>query len=223
MIQAPLSSKRTAKYPATPTFLQHIWSRQITKTLFDYAITIPALLILAPLMLVIAIAIKLESAGPVFHRRQTLGLHGREFTAYTFRTVFIDGDDRLIRNRDQWVAVLRNGRVDDDPRVTRVGRFLRLSALDQLPYLFNILGRDMTLVGPRALTRKDIMRYGRRRVDMLTSVLPGLTGLWQLQSQTRSEADRLETELSYVENWSVRLDLAILFGTLTAAFRGQTA
>lgn len=223
MIQAPQSTIRSLNNNVVLPLLHSLWSRQITKTMLDYAITLPALLMLAPLMLIIAIAIKLESPGPVFYRRRKLGLHGREFTALTFRTAFVDGEDRLIRNREQWVAFLRNGRAMDDPRITRVGRFLRQSGLYQLPYLFNILSRDMALIGPQALTRKDMMRYGRRRVEMLTSVLPGLTGPWQLQSQKGSTADPLESELFYVQNWSVRLDLSILFNSLAVAFKGQAA
>lgn len=194
--------------------------KRFLKAAFDYAIALPALLLLSPLMLAIALFIKLESPGPIFWRRRVLGLNGREFTAYQFRTIYIDSDDRLIRNRQQWVAILRGAKAAD-PRVTRVGRFLRQTGLDVLPRLFNILFRDMSLVGPHAVTRQDIMRYGRKRVELLTSVTPGLTGIWQLNALKKSPSERLTLEMEYINNWTPWLDFKILLNTLTIVLQQQ--
>ena len=130
---------------------------RVLKLGLDYALTIPTLLLIAPLLLIIAALIKLDSPGPVFYRRRVVGRRGREFDAYKFRTMHIDGEDRLIANREQWMEVL-NGSVDNDPRLTRVGRFLRRYGLDELPRLFNVLNRTMSLVGPRMMTRVELLK-----------------------------------------------------------------
>ena len=121
-----------------------------------------------------------------------------------------------MRNRQQWVEILRGKQVTSDPRVTRIGYFLRRAGLDHLPRLFNIIARHMSLVGPYILTRKDAMRIDRQRIEAITSVLPGLTGLWQVGSKSPSPKERTSLELEYVSNWSLRLDLRILFNTFLA-------
>lgn len=193
--------------------------RRLIKSAFDYIIVIPALISLAPLMMIIAVLIKLESSGPVLHRRQVLGRKGREFNVYTFRTVYIDGDERLLHNRDQWVALLRGRQNVHDPRVTRVGIFLRRFGLDQLPSLLNILARHMSLVGPYIMTKKDMLRIDRSRIEAITAELPGLTGLWQVSAQNAPEDERASLELNYISNWSLSLDVHILLATFTAVRR----
>jgi len=167
-------------------------------------------------MLIIALAIKLESPGPIFHRRRVLGKSGQEFNMITFRTIYINGSERLIANRQQWVALLRHERNAHDPRITRTGLFLRRFGLDVLPKMFNILLRQMSLVGPQAIARRDLMRIGRKRAQAVTSILPGITGLWQIQARNTTLTDRLNIDLQYVHNWSFRLDLQILAGTFSA-------
>lgn len=195
--------------------------RTVAKIGIDYAFTLPALFFISPLLLFIAFLIKLESPGPVFYRQRVLGLNGREFYAYKFRTMYVNANEVLLRHRQEWVGMLQGRPGARDPRLTRVGFFLRQSGLDELPRLFNILTRDMSLVGPKAITRREIMRYGRRRVDALTSVMPGLTGLWQLHSQKEAADERVNLELEYINNWSPWLDIKILFGTLTAVWKHQ--
>lgn len=220
MLQTPVSAKEILKKVVKENKVrisrQHNWRlKRVVKAGLDYAITLPALILLLPLILLIVILIKLESEGPIFFRQRVLGLNGREFDAYRFRTMFINGDDLLIQNRQEWVALLRNGRSNNDPRMTKVGRFLQRTGLNELPRLFNILSRDMTIVGPYMVTRKEILRYGRRQIDMITSVRPGLIGLWQLSQQTDDNNDRLSLEKEYIQNWSLRLDLSIIFNTFT--------
>ncbi len=195
--------------------------KRLVKVAFDYAIVIPALVSLAPLMMIIALLIKLESPGPVLHRRRVLGRRGREFNVYKFRTVYVNSNERLIENRDQWIELLRNGQAANDPRVTRVGSYLRRFGLDQLPSLLNILARHMSLVGPYIMTKKDTLRVDRNRIEAITSELPGLTGLWQVNAQNTAAVDRTNVELDYISNWSLRLDIHILLATFGAVRQGQ--
>ena len=196
------------------------WMNRWLKLGLDYALTIPTLLLIAPLLLVIAALIKLDSPGPVLYRRRVVGRNGREFDAYKFRTMYIDGNDRLIANRSQWMEVLQ-GDIESDPRLTRVGRFLRRYGLDELPRLFNVLNRTMSLVGPRMMTRAELLKFGHR-IDGYCSVQPGLTGLWQVSGHSRRVDDRIELESRYVRDWSIGLDLHILLQSVFVAF-GATA
>jgi lipopolysaccharide/colanic/teichoic acid biosynthesis glycosyltransferase len=216
MISAPVSSRVGQENRSERSLLSSAKLQRLVKVAFDYALTIPALIAVAPMMLLIALLIKLESPGPVLHRRRVIGRRGREFNMYQFRTTYVDGNQRLLRNRQQWVAILRRERAGRDPRVTRIGYFLRRSGLDHLPRLFNIVARHMSLVGPYFLTRKDVMRIDRQRIEAITSVLPGLTGLWQVGSRNNSSGERASLELAYVSNWSLRLDFQILFSTFLA-------
>lgn len=187
------------------------------KYALDFALVVPTLILISPLLLLIALLIKLDSPGPVFYRRLVVGQFGREFAAYKFRTMYIDNNARLMRRRDEWMEVLRGGDIDNDPRLTRVGRFLRRTGLDELPRLFNVLDGTMSLVGPRMMTRTELMKVGHR-VDGYTAVRPGLTGLWQVRGHSRNFADRARLESEYISNWSVLLDVRILLQTVLVAF-----
>ena len=186
------------------------------KFCLDYALTIPTLLLIAPLLFVVALLIKLDSPGPVFYRHRVVGRNGREFDAYKFRTMYIDGNDKLIADRGVWMEVL-NGGIDNDPRLTRVGRFLRRYGLDELPRLLNVLNRTMSLVGPRMMTRTELLKFGHR-INGYTSVLPGMTGLWQVSGHSRRIDDRVELETRYVREWSILLDMQILVQSVIVAF-----
>lgn len=212
MIQAPATTKARV-FPKTT-------ARRINNLLkfsLDYALTIPTLLLITPLLLVIALLIKLDSPGPILYRMRMVGKNGREFESFKFRTMFINGNNRLLANRDQWMEVLRAGEIDSDPRLTRVGRFLRRYGLDELPRLFNVLNRTMSLVGPRMMNRSELLRFGYR-VQGYTSVLPGMTGLWQVSGHNRDLNVRAELESDYIRNWSVLLDMKILLQSVVVAF-----
>ena len=208
---------------AMPFLWRHPRLKNVIKMVFDYTIVIPALFFLSPLLLIITVLILLESPGPILYRMRVLGLNGVEFQAYKFRVMFLDADDRLIQNRQQWVSVLRGDRSQRDPRFMRIGWFLRRSGLEELPRLLNILNRDMSLVGPRAVTRQDVMKYGRSNIDVMTSVLPGLTGLGQLRGVMLSATEHVDLEMQYINNWSPWLDMKILVNTFSTAFKGQPA
>ena len=211
MYQAPANNTVNA-LPALGMRRMNRW----LKFSLDYALTIPTLLLIAPLLLVISLLIKLDSPGPVFYCRRVVGRNGREFNAYKFRTMHINSDDRLIADRGVWMEVL-NGSIDNDPRLTRTGRFLRRYGLDELPRLFNVLNRTMSLVGPRMMTRAELLKFGHR-INGYTSVLPGMTGLWQVNGHSRRIDDRVELETRYVREWSILLDMQILVQSVIVAF-----
>lgn len=186
------------------------------KLILDYALTVPTLLLITPLLMIIALLIKVESPGPALYRVRVVGRNGREFDAFKFRTMFVNGNARLIANRDQWMEVL-NGNMLNDPRLTRVGRFLRTYGLDELPRLFNVLNRTMSLVGPRMMTRNELFKFGHR-IEGYTDVLPGLTGPWQVSGHNPRTNKRVELETNYIHNWSFIQDVRILFRSVMVAF-----
>lgn len=211
MFQAPTNNNVNS----IPTVNMSRMNRRF-KLALDYALTIPTLLLIAPLLLVISLLIKLESPGPVLYRRRVVGRNGREFDAYKFRTMYVDADNKLITDREVWMEVL-HGDLDHDPRLTRIGRLLRRYGLDELPRLLNVLNRTMSLVGPRMMTRAELLRFGHR-INGYTSVLPGMTGLWQVSGHSRRLDDRIELETRYVHEWSMLLDMQILAKSVVVAF-----
>jgi exopolysaccharide biosynthesis polyprenyl glycosylphosphotransferase len=187
--------------------------RRMVKGFVDRAFAAVALVLLAPVMAVIALAVKLTSEGPVLYRQQRIGLNGRPFTMLKFRSMVVGADRQL--------GVLRNANICDgllfklrsDPRVTPLGRWLRRLSLDELPQLLNILGGTMSLVGPRPPLPDEVALYDPF-VSRRLLVKPGLTGLWQISGRSDlpwEESVRLD--LRYVENWSLALDLLILWKT----------
>ena len=198
-------------------------ARQAIKTLFDRAAAASALLLLAPLFVAIALAIKLGDGGPVLFRQVRVGRNGRPFHVCKFRTMVTDAEEQraLLEARNEASGVLF--KIKDDPRVTRAGIWLRRFSLDELPQLFNVLVGQMSLVGPRPALPEEAARYGdfvRRRL----AVRPGITGLWQVSGRSDlawEEAVRLD--LRYVENWSFALDLQILWKTWSAVTHGDGA
>ena len=221
MILAPVSPSAKLENSKTRVLRYSPNLQPLVKVAFDYVVVIPAMILLAPMMLFIALLIKLESPGPVLHRQRVLGRMGREFNVFQFRTKYVNGDERLLQNRRQWVAIIHHDRTARDPRITRTGHFLRRTGLNHLPRLFNIVGRHMSLVGPYVMTRKDAIRINRQRIEAVTSVLPGVTGLWQVNSRNTSTRERTNLELEYINNWSLRLDIQILLNTFVAVREEQ--
>jgi exopolysaccharide biosynthesis polyprenyl glycosylphosphotransferase len=198
-------------------------ARQAIKSIFDRLAALSGLILLAPLFVTIAVAIKLGDAGPVLFRQVRVGRNGRPFHVCKFRTMVTDAEEQRARleARNEASGVLF--KIKDDPRVTRAGTWLRRYSLDELPQLFNVLAGQMSLVGPRPALPEEAARYGdyvRRRL----AVRPGITGLWQVSGRSDlpwEEAVRLD--LRYVENWSFALDLQILWKTWSAVTRGDGA
>ena len=193
----------------------------------DLALAALCSLAALPLLAAIAIAIKLTSPGPVFYGHLRRGRANRPFQAWKFRTMVSDADAVLARHlseheeaREEWRATQKLAR---DPRITAVGRWLRRTSLDELPQLWNVLRREMSLVGPRPIIDAEIERYGRGYA-LYQRVLPGLTGLWQVSGRNRLPyEERVKLDLYYVTNWSFWLDLYILARTLRAVVQGEGA
>jgi exopolysaccharide biosynthesis polyprenyl glycosylphosphotransferase len=207
---------------------------RVTKRGFDVAVAASALVLLAPVWMIVALLIKLDSKGAVFYRQERVGMDGRVFLFLKFRTMRADADDAAHR---EYQRKLIAGRPDtnlgddarpvyklrDDPRVTRVGRALRRLSLDELPQLLNVLRGDMSIVGPRPPIPYEVEAYElwhRKRLDMK----PGLTGLWQVSGRNRLSFDEMvRLDLFYIENWSLLLDLKIILRTLPVMLRGDNA
>lgn len=205
------------------------------KRLSDLVISTVAILVLSPVWLFVSILIKLDSKGAVLFRQERVGMDGRIFLCYKFRTMSANSDDHLHRE-----AYQKNiggdsdanagdadepvfGKVKDDPRVTRLGKRLRRSSFDELPQLLNVLKGDMSIVGPRPPIPYEVEEYDiwhRKRLDMK----PGITGLWQVSGRNRlTFAEMVKIDLFYIENWSLWLDLKIILLTLPAVLRGDGA
>jgi len=192
------------------------------KATLDLVVTVLVLILLSPLLALIALTIKIDSPGPAIYRRRVLGLRGREFDALKFRTMRSDwqraAQDDGVRN--QFVVGVK---PRNDVRVTGLGRFLRRYSLDELPQLFNVLKRDMSLVGPRMISQEEVAFYGKWAMNLLT-VRPGITGLWQVSGRADLTYDeKVGLDMYYIRNYSIWLDLQILFRTVLVVLRGRGA
>lgn len=193
------------------------------KLVLDYAITIPGIIALAPLFLALAIIVKLDSPGPVIYKRRVMGINGRYFYAYKFRTMHVNGDDILAQYPDLQAELAQNHKLKKDPRITSIGNFLRKSSLDELPQLFNVLKRDMSLVGPRMISPAEMEKYNDWGLNLLT-VLPGITGLWQVSGRSDISYDgRVQLDMYYIRNWTIWLDIQLLIQTVPAILKGRGA
>jgi exopolysaccharide biosynthesis polyprenyl glycosylphosphotransferase len=193
----------------------------IVKRVLDISVATTGLVFLAPLLLVIALAIRSRDGAPVLFRQERVGLHGRRFSVLKFRTMVRDAEARLSELASRSEVKGAAFKMTDDPRVTPTGRFLRRSSLDELPQLWNVLRGEMSLVGPRPALPREVDGYDlwhRRRLSMK----PGITGLWQVSARRSSEFDRwAELDLSYIDRWSLWLDVKILVRTVPAAIEGR--
>jgi exopolysaccharide biosynthesis polyprenyl glycosylphosphotransferase len=198
--------------------------RRVVKGLFDRTVATTAIILLSPLLLAIAVAVRLTSSGPALFRQTRVGVRGRRFTMYKFRSMHTDAEARLaavseLNEKSDGLLF----KIRDDPRVTGVGKLLRRYSLDELPQLFNVLKGDMSLVGPRPPLPSEVALYAddvRRRL----LVKPGVTGLWQVSGRSDlSWEHSVRLDLRYVENWSLIWDFEILWRTLYAVVRGSGA
>lgn len=201
----------------------------ITKRLFDVAFCILLLPLILPTMFIIAILIKVDSKGPAIFKQRRMGRGGKAIMIYKFRTMYMNSDeilkDYLMNNphaREEWELFrkLKKG----DPRITRIGKFLRRTSLDELPQIFNVLKGEMSLVGPRPVSEEEIEKYYREFSDFYYEVQPGITGLWQVSG--RNETDfprRVFLDSIYALNWSLWLDIVILIKTIKSVVKGEGA
>ena len=196
--------------------------KRFGKRLIDTVLSLIALIILSPLLLITALAVKLSSPGPVLFKQQRLGLHGKVFTIYKFRSMYIDAEERKkeLQSRNEVKGLMF--KMENDPRITRVGKFIRKTSIDELPQFYNVVKGDMSLVGTRPPTEDEFEKYNqyyRRRISMT----PGLTGMWQVSGRSEIENfdDVVKYDLQYIDNWSLWLDIKILFKTVVVVIAGR--
>jgi Undecaprenyl-phosphate galactose phosphotransferase WbaP len=201
--------------------------RQWAKRILDLALILMGSIVCIPLCILVALWVKWDSPGPVFYSQRRIGFGGEEFRAWKFRSMIRDADgvlqEYLAGNpelREEWE---RDHKLRNDPRLTRAGRFLRRTSLDELPQLWNVWKGEMSLVGPRPIVYAEVSRYGAS-FGLYTKVKGGITGLWQVSGRTDTTYDqRVQLDKFYVRNWSVWLDLCILFRTIGIVFIGKGA
>lgn len=197
------------------------------KRLIDFILSFVAIIILSPLFIILAVLIKVTSPGPVFFKHKRLGLNGKIIEIYKFRSMVINAqeilDKLLAENPELRKEYEETYKLKNDPRITKIGKFLRKTSLDELPQLFNVLKGDLSLVGPRPIVLKEINKYGEYG-KFLLRVPPGVTGLWQISGRSDVDYDeRVEMDMQYITNWNIWLDLNILFKTIPAVLKKDGA
>ena len=180
-----------------------------------------------PLVLIVSILVKCTSKGPVFYGHKRIGRNGKEFKCWKFRSMAIDADKQLEKilaenpkMREEWE---RDRKFTDDPRVTKIGKILRKTSIDEIPQFFNVLTGEMSFIGPRPVTKPELEKYGSK-ADYVLTVKPGLSGMWQIsgRSDTGYE-ERITLDSYYIQNWSVWLDLWIIIKTIYVVLKGKGA
>lgn len=199
----------------------------LSKRILDFSIAACALLILWPLFIILIVLVKLDSEGPAFYVHERIGLAGKKIGLYKFRSMttkyktFAEFYESLNKEqKEEWDA---NYKLEHDPRITKIGHFLRKTSLDELPQLLNIIKGEMSFVGPRPLVDDELDKYGDQR-DRYLSVLPGLTGYWAVHGRSATTyEERMKMELYYVDNCSMKMDVKIFLDTFSAVLRTDEA
>jgi Undecaprenyl-phosphate galactose phosphotransferase WbaP len=198
-----------------------------SKRLLDLFIVIFGGIIMLPFLLLIALLIKLSSKGPALYRHKRLGQNGREIGVFKFRSMVADADEKLTvmlekdpKLREEWEGYHK---LKNDPRITGIGKFLRRTSFDEFPQLLNVLAGEMSLVGPRPVTKEEVEKYGEN-YHRIFSVKPGMTGLWQVSGRSDTDYnERISYDSYYLQSWSVWLDLWVLYKTLGVVLWGKGA
>lgn len=196
----------------------------ILKRFIDIIIGTIGLIVCIPIFIIIGIAIKIDSKGPVFFKHKRIGKHGKKLEIYKFRTM-IENAEEAMKNftEEQKKEFAENFKLENDPRVTRVGKILRKTSLDELPQIINILKGEMSIIGPRPVVKSELEKYGSNQNKFL-SVAPGLTGYWAANGRSDvSYEERMALELYYVNNRSLILDMKIFFKTIGSVLKGRGA
>lgn len=203
---------------------KHRYIYRFIKRVFDIISSLLLFIVISPLLLIVAISIKIDSRGPVLFKHKRIGYHGKEIYLYKFRSMVVNAED-LIKSftPEQQREWKENYKLENDPRVTRVGKFIRKTSIDELPQLLNIMGGSLSVVGPRPVIGEELDKYGNNK-DKLLSVKPGLTGYWASHGRSNTSYDkRMAMELYYVDNASIALDIRILFKTVISVFKKEGA
>lgn len=198
---------------------------RIVKRCFDIVVSALMLVLLSPVFLMVALLIHHEDHGPALYRHRRIGKGGQPFDCLKFRSMRIDSAEMMIRfTPEQRAEFAKYHKLKDDPRITRIGNFLRNSSLDELPQLWNILIGQMSFVGPRPITEVELEQYDPKQREKYESVLPGLTGMWQASGRNNlTFKQRMYYDAYYVDHQSIWLDIKILFKTFSAVLNGEGA
>ncbi len=202
-------------------------TQQVIKRFIDLALITVSLPILIPLFVLIAVVIKLDSPGPIFYSQKRVGHNGQEILMWKFRSMMLNAEKVLEHylEKDEALRVEweQNFKLKRDPRITRVGNFLRRTSLDELPQLWNVLKREMSVIGPRPIVADEIPLY-HDDFEIYKQVLPGMTGMWQISGRNNlNYEERVSLDVYYVQNWSIWLDMHILMHTVITALQGRGA
>lgn len=200
---------------------------KFVKGAFDFIVALAAIVAISPLLLIISAIVYLGDPGPVIYGQLRIGKNGKAFKMWKFRSMYKNADKMINQLTDeQRQQYITEFKIDNDPRITPVGNFLRKTSLDELPQLFNVLCNDMSLVGPRPLIESEIQTYYADMFDTLLSVKPGVTGYWQAYARnnaTYQSGQRQQMEMYYVSHASIMLDIKILFRTVVSVLRKDGA
>lgn len=196
----------------------------ILKKIFDVSISFISLILLSPIFLILAILVKLDSKGPVFYAHKRKGKNRSDIKIYKFRTMYSNADEIFQSfTTEQKEEYYKNFKLDNDPRVTKLGGFLRKTSLDELPQLLNVLKGDLSLIGPRPIVEKEISKYGEY-ADKFFSVIPGITGYWQANGRSDTSYDeRIQMDMYYIDNRSFMMDIKIILKTVISVIKKEGA
>ncbi len=196
----------------------------LVKRIFDIVMALFALLILLPVFIIIAILIKSDDGGPIFYKHKRVGKNGKSIYVYKFRSMAVNADEIFSHFTEEQIKEFEKYyKLENDPRITRIGDFLRKTSLDELPQFLNILKGDMSFVGPRPVVSKELNKFGDSQ-DLLLSIRPGLTGWWACSGRSdTSYEQRVDLEIYYVNNYCAKLDFLCLVKTIGAVIEGKGA
>lgn len=194
------------------------------KRVLDILIASIGLVVLSPIFLIVALCIKLETRGKVMFKHKRIGKNGKEIYIYKFRSMVENAEDMIKDfSPEQMKEFKENYKLKNDPRITKVGKFIRKTSLDELPQLLNIIKGDLSIIGPRPVIEEELEKYGPTKAKFL-SVTPGLTGYWAANGRScTSYEDRMKMELYYVDNMSLKLDIKIILKTVITVIKRQGA
>lgn len=233
LVAVPMSNVTAESFFDAKIMVLHIrnnlaspWN-QLLKRIFDLALSFIGIIILLPFFLILGILIKIDSPGPCIYKRWVVGKNRHKFGFYKFRTMCINSDevlrDLLNSNQEAREEFNKYYKLRDDPRITRLGKFLRKTSLDELPQLFNVLLGQMSLIGPRPITENEVPRYGNYIYEYF-KVRPGISGLWQVSGRSNIDyQERVQMDTWYVHNWSVWLDMVLLWRTVAVVVKHKGA
>ena len=208
----------------TRELLKEINVYKYVKRAMDFSLALIGLIVLSPVFLLIAILIKRESSGPVFFKHKRIGKNGKEIYIYKFRSMVPNAEELIKKfTPEQMKEFKENFKLENDPRITKIGKILRKTSLDELPQLINILKGDLSIIGPRPVVKEEVEKY-RNNKEKFLSITPGLTGYWAANGRSDTTYDqRMMMELYYIDNISFKLDLKVFFKTIISVVKKEGA